>query len=179
MGAPSRHHPGFRVGSCLFLLKRGPNHKIIKMSIDADSIKKICDIYDWGGKGVLDMYYFMDIFYALGLNITKKVCVKYGQMDNFEKKYAKFDEVVSLVQQAVKEPENSGNYHDYIELCKLYDKNENGTMMLAELENFLSLMGDEIPKEDVEKLLEQLADKEDEDGFIPYKSFLDRLCGKA
>merc|ERR1711862_537744 len=30
-------------------------------------------------------------------------------MDNFEKKYAKFDEVVSLVQQAVKEPENSGN----------------------------------------------------------------------
>merc|ERR1712024_276031 len=50
-------------------------------------------------------------------------------MDNFEKKYAKFDEVVSLVQQAVKEPENSGNYHDYIELCKLYDKNENGTMM--------------------------------------------------
>merc|ERR1711899_190778 len=100
-------------------------------------------------------------------------------MDNFEKKYAKFDEVVSLVQQAAKEPENSGNYHDYIELCKLYDKNENGTMMLAELENFLSLLGDEIPKEDCTKLLEQLADKEDEDGFIPYKSFLDRLCGKA
>merc|ERR1711936_1465918 len=102
MGAPSRHHPGFRVGSCLFLLRRGPNHKIIKMSLDADSIIKICDIYDWDGKGELDMYYFMDIFYALGLNITKKVCVKYGQMDNFEKKYAKFDEVVKLVQQAVK-----------------------------------------------------------------------------
>merc|ERR1711963_180410 len=79
-------------------------------------------------------------------------------MDNFEKKYAKFDEVVSLVQQAVKEPENSGNYHDYIELGKLYDKNENGTMMLAELETFLSLMGDEIPKDDCAKLLETLAD---------------------
>merc|ERR1712154_75033 len=87
-------------------------------------------------------------------------------MDNYEKKYAKFDEVVKLVQQAVKEPENSGNYHDYIELCKLYDKNENGTMMLAELENFLSNLGDEIPKED-------------EDGFIPYVPFIDRLCGKA
>ena len=108
---------------------------------DADSIKKICDIYDWDGKGELDMYYFMDIFYALGLNITKKVCVKFGQMDNYEKKYAKFDEVVKLVQEAVKEPENSGNYHDYIELCKLYDKNENGTMMLAELENFLTNLG--------------------------------------
>jgi len=145
----------------------------------ADDIKKICEIYDWDGKGVLDMYYFMDIFYALGMNIIKKVCVKYGQTDDNGKKFCKFDEVVSLVQQAVKEPEHTGNYHDYVELCKLYDKNENGTMMLAELENFLVMLGDEIPKDDVLKLLEELADKEDEDGFIPYKNFLDRLCGKA
>merc|ERR1711862_820260 len=95
-------------------------------------------------------------------------------MDNFEKKYAKFDEVVSLVQQAVKEPENSGNYHDYIELCKLYGKNENGTMMLAELENILSNLADEIPKEDTMALLAELADPEDEDGMFPYKPFLDR-----
>jgi len=149
------------------------------MSINADEVKRICDIYDWDGKGVLDMYYFMDIFYALGMNIIKKVCVKYGQTDDYGKKFVKFDEVVSLMQQAVKEPENTGNYHDYVELCKLYDKNENGTMMLAELENFLTNLGDEIPKEDTMKLLEELADKEDEDGFIPYKPFLDRLTGKA
>merc|ERR1711890_74958 len=125
-----------------------------------DDIKKICEIYDWDMKGVLDMYYFMDIFYALGFNIVRKICVKYGQTDDTGKKFCKFDEVVSLVQQALKEPENA-------------------TMMLAELENFLSNLGDEIPKEDTMKMLEELADKEDEDGFIPYKSFLDRLCGKA
>merc|ERR1712132_4072 len=85
----------------------------------------------------------------------------------------------SHFQQAVKEPEHTGNYHDYVELCKLYDKNENGTMMLAELENFLTNLGDEIPKEDTIKLLDELADKEDEDGFIPYVPFIDRLCGKA
>jgi len=148
------------------------------MSIDADEVKRICDIYDWHGKGVLDMYYFMDIFYAMGMNLTKKTCVKYGQTDDYEKKFLKFDEVVSLVQQAVKEPEHTGNYYDYIELCKLYDKNENGTMMLAELETFLTLMGDEVPKEDCGKLLEALADPEDEDGFFPYTPFLDKLCGK-
>ena len=87
------------------------------------------------------MFYFMDIFYALGLNIIKKVCVKYGQTDELEKKFCSFDEVVSLMQQAVKEPDHSGNYHDFIELCKLYDKNENGTIMLAELDNFLNLLG--------------------------------------
>ena len=87
------------------------------------------------------MYYFMDIFYALGLNIIKKVCVKYGQTDDYEKKYCKFDEVVALMQKAVKEPDNQGTYHDHFELCKLYDKNENGTMMLAELESVLTLLG--------------------------------------
>ena len=87
------------------------------------------------------MFYFMDIFYAMGMNLTKKTCVKFGQTDDVEKKFMKFDEVVKLVQAAVKEPEHTGNYHDYVELCKLYDKNENGTMMLAELETFLTLMG--------------------------------------
>jgi len=177
MGTPSPQQLG--LWAVWSLLRERSTYIKITMSINADEVKKICDIYDWDGKGVLDMYYFMDIFYALGLNIIKKVCVKYGQTDDYGKKFCKFDEVVSLMQQAIKEPDNKGNYHDYVELCKLYDKNENGTMMLAELENFLSNLGDEIPKEDTVKLLEELADKEDEDGFIPYKPFLDRLCGKA
>ena len=87
------------------------------------------------------MYYFMDIFYAMGMNIIKKICVKYGQTDDTGKKFCTFDEVVGLMNQAAKEPEHTGNYHDYTELCKLYDKNENGTMMCAELETFLTLMG--------------------------------------
>ena len=87
------------------------------------------------------MYFFMDIFYAMGLNIIKKVCVKYGQTDEEEKKYCKFDEVVALMKKAVQEPESEGTYEDHFELCKLYDKNENGTIMLAELDSFLSLLG--------------------------------------
>merc|ERR1712037_1033981 len=110
--------------------------QIIKHSIDAEAAKKICAVYDWDGKGELDMFYFMDIFYALGMNLTKKTTVKYGQTDDVEKKFMKFDDVVALMQQAVKEPEHTGNYHDYVELCRLYDKNENGTMMLAELDTF-------------------------------------------
>merc|ERR1711997_66840 len=100
------------------------------------------------------------------MNIIKKTTVKFGQTDDFGKKFCKYDEVVKLMQEAVKEPDSTGNYHDYVELCKLCDKNENGTMMLAELETFLSLMGDEIPKEDCAKLLDELAGAEDEDGFF-------------
>jgi len=146
---------------------------------DADAIKKICEVYDWHGKGQLDLFYLGDIMYALGFNITKKICMANGQQEEEGKKMASFDEVVTMVNAALKTPENHGNYHDYIELCKLYDKNENGTMMLAELENILSNLADEIPKEDTLALLAELADPEDEDGFFPYTPFVDRLCGKA
>jgi len=117
--------------------------------------------------------------YALGMNTTKKCCVGLGQVDEEGKKFAKFDEIVTKVQTAAKTPESSGNYHDFVELLKLYDKNSNGTMMLAELENLLANLGDEIPKEDVQKLLAELCDTEDEDGFFPYTPFIDRLTGKA
>merc|ERR1711944_300238 len=151
----------------------------INMSVNEAEALKVCDIYDWDGKGELDMYYFMDIFYAIGMNITKKACVKHGQTDDTGKKFAKFGEVIEKMKLAAAEPDNSGNYHDYVELCKLYDKNENGTMMLAELENILCNLADEVPKEDTLALLAELADPEDEDGFFPYTPFIDRLCGKA
>merc|ERR1711881_27175 len=178
MGTPSHQQLGLGVGIAVCKSFEKKQVNLVKMGLDADEVKRICDIYDWHGKGVLDMYYFMDIFYAMGMNLTKKVCVKYGQTDDVEKKFLPFDEVVALAKKVVAEPEHTGNYHDFVELCKLYGKNENGTMMLAELETFLSLMGDEIPKEDCAKLLEELAGQEDEDGFFPYGPFLDKLCGK-
>merc|ERR1711928_321886 len=72
--------------------------------------------------------------YAMGYNTTKKVCVGLGQTDEEGKKFAKFDDVVSKVEEALKTPDSQGTYADYVELLKLYDKNQNGTMMLAELD---------------------------------------------
>ena len=119
--------------------------------------------------------------------------------DEEGKKFAKFADIVAKVQEAKAAPNSSGCYKDYMDLCKLYDKNGNGTMMLAELENILanlgkyivavvvvvpidptcySATGDEIPKDDVLKLFAEIADPEDEDGFFPYVPFMDKLTGK-
>jgi len=146
--------------------------------VDEATILKICDIYDWDGKGELDMFFLGDVIYACGLNTTKKVCVGLGMTDEEGKKFAKFDEIVKKVQEAKAAPNSSGCYKDYMDLCKLYDKNGNGTMMLAELENILANLGDEIPKDDVLKLFAEIADPEDEDGFFPYVPFMDKLTGK-
>merc|ERR1711962_1467578 len=67
-----------------------PNSKMV----DADVCKKICDIYDWDGKGKLDMFYLGDIMYAMGFNTTKKVCVGLGQTDEEGKKFCKFDDIL-------------------------------------------------------------------------------------
>merc|ERR1712014_91290 len=64
---------------------------------------------------------------------------------------------------AVATPDSQGGYNEYLELLKLYDKNSNGTMMLAELDNILCNLGDEVPKDDVQKLFAELCDPEDED----------------
>merc|ERR1719273_1565699 len=130
--------------------------------VDADTVKKICDIYDWDGKGELDLFFLGDIMYAMGYNTTKKVCVGLGQTDEEGMKFAKFDDVVSKVEEALKTPDSQGTYADYVELLKLYDKN-------------LCNLGDEIPKEDVQKMFAEICDPEDEDGLFPYMSFLDRL----
>merc|ERR1712168_25130 len=72
----------------------------------ADTVKKICDIYDWDGKGELDLFFLGDIMYAMGYNTTKKVCVGLGQTDEEGKKFAKFDDVVSKVEEALKTPDS-------------------------------------------------------------------------
>ena len=41
--------------------------------VDEAKVKYVCDIYDWDGKGEIDLFFLGDICYALGLNITKKV----------------------------------------------------------------------------------------------------------
>merc|ERR1712119_175997 len=122
------------------------DHQTTGKMVDAEKVKYICDIYDWDGKGEIDLFFLGDVMYALGMNTTKKVCVGLGQTDEEGKKFAKFDDVVEKVNAAVSTPDSSGGYHDYVEILK----------------------------EDVQKLLAEIADPEDEDGFFPYMPFVDR-----
>ena len=44
----------------------------------------------------------------------------------------------------VKKSKETGNFEDFIECLKLYDKMENGTMMLGELEHILLSLGESL-----------------------------------
>ena len=53
--------------------------------------------------------------------------------------------------------------------------------LLSYINFFFNFVGDEIPKDDCNKLLDELVPigSEDEDGFFPYMPLLNKLCGKA
>merc|ERR1712107_880333 len=138
----------------------------------------ICDIYDWDGKGEMDLFFLGDVMYALGMNTTKKVCVGLGMTDEEGKKFAKFDDVVAKVQEAKNTPNSSQlpRLRRAAQAVRQEQQRHHDVGLAGEPPRN---MGDEIPKEDVQKLLGELCDREDEDGMFPYTSFLDRLTGKA
>ena len=131
--------------------------------VDAAAVIKICNIYDWDGKGELDLFYLGDVLYALGINTTK-MCDDLGQTDEEGKMFAKFDEIVEKVNDAKNANDSSCTYQDYVQFLKLYEKYRNGTLMLACLQNILANLGVELHMDDVSRLMLDICDTEDEEG---------------
>ena len=74
-----------------------------------------------------------------------------------------------------KKDKDGGAYEDLLEGLKVYDKNENGTMMAAELVHTLLMFGEKLNDEEVEDLMKACAPPEDEDGFLKYEEFIKNI----
>jgi len=57
----------------------------------------------------------------------------------------------------------------------LYDKEENGTMLLAELQHALLSLGETLEETQINEVFKDCMDPEDEDGNIPYGPFLKKM----
>lgn len=56
-------------------------------------------------------------------------------------KVLKFDEFLPIYSQCKKDIKDQGCYEDFLELMKLYDKAENGKMLVGELSHSLLSLG--------------------------------------
>ena len=116
------------------------------------------DIYDFEGKARMDLFYLGDCLRGLNLNPTLKMIEKLGGTKKKGEKFLKLEEVeinsfqmseliafpwlqFYPVYKEVKNSKDTGSFEDFIECLKLYDKLENGTMMLGELEHILLSLG--------------------------------------
>lgn len=140
-----------------------------------------------GGPDGIDAYDLGDALRSLNLNPTLAMIEKLGGTKQRKLKMIKFDEFLPIYSQIKKEKEQ-GCYEDFIECLKLYDKQEDGTMLLAELQHALLSLGkfklkektfvkfltkqrfagENLEDEQVEALFADCMDPEDDEGMIPY-----------
>merc|ERR1712142_535404 len=144
---------------------------------DMERIKFAFDIFDFDGKGQVDTFYIGELLRSLNLNPTMKYLEKFDPATQKGTKTMKIEDFVPMFS-TVKKDKDQGSYEDFVEVLKLYDKMENGTMVLQELEYILKSLGEPLEKADVAEVISELVPAEDEDGCIEFDPFLRKLCGK-
>ena len=103
-------------------------------------VKFAFDVYDFKGDGKVDGFYIGDLLRACNLNPTLATIDEVGGMKEKGKKIMVLDDFYPIFAK-VKLAKNAGGIHDFVEILKLYDKNEDGTILGNELFRLLTNLG--------------------------------------
>jgi len=141
---------------------------------DVERATFVFSIYDFEGNGTVDAVNIGDMLRALNQNPTLATIEKVGGTKKKGEKKLKVEEFLPIFSQ-VKKDKEQGNFDDFLECLKLYDKEENGTMMSAELSHILLSLGEKLSDAETETVIADCLDKDDEEGFTPYEPFLKKM----
>merc|ERR1711997_388549 len=141
---------------------------------EIDAIEFAFDVYDFKGDGNVDAFYAGDLIRACNLNPTLKTIAEVGGESEKGKKQLKKADVFPMYK-ACKDSKDQGDFHDFVEILKLYDKNDDNTMLSHELFRLLTNLGEKLTKEEAKSLMKELCEPADEDGFLPFIPFLESL----
>jgi len=142
---------------------------------EIDAINFAFDVYDFKGDGKVDAFYVGDLVRACNLNPTIKTIEEIGGKAEKGQKMLTKDDVFPMYK-ACKDSKDQGGFHDFVEILKLYDKNEDNTMLSHELFRLLTNLGEKLTKEEAKSLMKELCDEPDADGFMPFIPFLEKMC---
>lgn len=125
-------------------------------------------MYDFKGDGKVDAFYTGDLMRACNINPTLKTIAEIGGQSEKGKKVLTKAECFPIYK-AAKESKDQGGFHDFVEILKLYDKNNDDTMLGHELFRLLTNLGEKLTKEEAKSLMKELCEPEDDEGFMPFK----------
>merc|ERR1711913_163443 len=112
---------------------------------EVDAIEFAFDVYDFKGDGNVDAFYAGDLIRACNLNPTLKTINEIGgQSEKGKKMLSKAD--VFPMYKACKDSKDQGGFHDFVEILKLYDKNDDNTMIGNELSVSLPTLARSLPR---------------------------------
>jgi len=134
---------------------------------EVDAIEFAFDVYDFKGDGKVDAFYAGDLIRACNLNPTLKTIEEIGGTKEKGQKMLTKAEVFPMYK-ACKDSKDQGGFHDFVEILKLYDKNDDNTMLAHELFRLLTNLGEKLTKEEAKSLMKELCEPADDEGFMPF-----------
>ncbi|GJQ85866.1 hypothetical protein Trydic_g15324 [Trypoxylus dichotomus] len=141
---------------------------------DVERATFVFGIYDFVGDGTVDAVNLGDCLRALNQNPTLATIEKLGGTKKKNEKKLKLDEFLPIYSQ-VKKDKEQGCFEDFLEALKTYDKEENGTVLSAELSNMFLALGEKLTDAETNEVLKDCMEPENEEGFTAYEPFIKRL----
>ncbi|XP_069509856.1 myosin light polypeptide 6-like isoform X1 [Ambystoma mexicanum] len=134
-------------------------------------IKEAFLLFDRSGDGRIQVNQCGDVMRALGQNPTNAEVLKVlgnPKSDELNTKLIGFDQFLPMLQTVAKN-KDQGTYDDFVEGLRVFDKENNGTVMGAELRHVLVTLGEKMTEEEVETLL---SGHEDANGCVNYEELV-------
>jgi len=135
--------------------------------------KEVFNLYDDDCEGKIDAIYIGSVARACGLKPTNEMVAKAAGAD-YKKKGEKkltFEEWLPIFEQ-LKGMKEAGTFADYMEGLKVFDKDETGKILGAEVKHVLMALGERLTAPEVEEVMEGVADGE---GMINYAAFIKKV----
>ncbi|KAI6177623.1 Myosin, essential light chain [Aphelenchoides bicaudatus] len=135
-----------------------------------NELKEIFNLYDEELDGKIDGTQIGDVVRAAGLKPTNAAVWKAAGQEYKRKgeKRLTFEEWAPIYEQLTKEKE-AGTFADFMEGLKVFDKEECGKILAAELRHILLALGERLNTEEVDELLKGV---EDGEGMVNYEGSL-------
>jgi len=135
--------------------------------------KEVFGLFDDVGDGAIDATQIGTVARAMGLKPTQAQVTKVvGQEYKREgEKRVSFEEYLPIYEQLSKERE-VGSFADFMEGLRVFDKDESGKILVAELRHALLALGERLTVEEADEIV---AGVEDADGMVNYESFIKRV----
>jgi Ca2+-binding EF-hand superfamily protein len=138
-----------------------------------DELKEIFNLYDEELDGKIDGTQIGDVVRAAGLKPTNAMVNKAAGQE-FKRKGEKritFEEWLPIYEQLTKEKEQGG-FPDFMEGLKVFDKEESGKILAAELRHILLALGERMTADEVDEMMKGV---EDGEGMVNYQAFIKKV----
>uniref|UniRef100_H2Y9S0 EF-hand domain-containing protein n=1 Tax=Ciona savignyi TaxID=51511 RepID=H2Y9S0_CIOSA len=128
-------------------------------------------LFDKTGEDRIAYFEVGDCFRAFGQNPTNAEVLKVlnnPTPEDLNAKTVTFEEFLPMLAQ-IKRQAVPSNIEDFIEGLRVFDKENNGTVMGAELRHVLASLGEKMSEEEIEQLM---IGQEDTNGCVNYEAFI-------